>query len=187
MLVDSVMPDITGIDLVEKIRSDTSNQESRIILLAQPGQRLDEEERARLGIACRVQKLATENELLCSIMKTLGIATDADQPDRKTRETLPAREHEQKMRILLAEDDPFNLKLGCRILEKMGHSVTPAANGRDVLRALDENSYDLILMDIQMPIMDGLEATKVIRQRERALGIHTPIVALTGHVMEGDR
>ena len=91
-------------------------------------------------------------------------------------------------RIILAEDDEVNLWAGMKILEKMGHSVTPAANGREVLDHLARQDFDLIFMDIQMPVMDGVEATKAIRQDE-SLGARSsiPIIAMTAYAMTGDR
>ena len=91
------------------------------------------------------------------------------------------------LRILLAEDNPVNQRLAMRILERRGHSVDLASSGREAIEWLDRKSYDLILMDLQMPDMDGLEATALIREREKRSGGRTPIVALTAHTMKGDR
>jgi signal transduction histidine kinase/CheY-like chemotaxis protein/streptogramin lyase len=89
--------------------------------------------------------------------------------------------------ILLAEDHPVNRRLAVLILERQGHRVTSVQNGREALSALEQNSFDLILMDIQMPEMDGLEATLLIREREKGTGRHVPILAMTAHAMKGDR
>ncbi len=91
------------------------------------------------------------------------------------------------LRILLAEDNPVNQKVAVRLLEKVGHTVTVAGNGREALTALQRESYDLVLMDVQMPEMDGLEATSAIRQTEASTGVHLPILAMTAHSMRGDR
>ena len=91
------------------------------------------------------------------------------------------------LEILLVEDNPVNQKVAQRLLEKAGHSVTIAGNGREALAWLVSQPFDLVLMDVQMPEMDGLEATTAIRQRERETGQHLPIVALTAHAMKGDR
>ncbi len=104
--------------------------------------------------------------------------------DSKTRHNLPA--HLLGLRILLAEDNPVNQKVARRMLEKQDHSVTTVANGREALLAFEQRTFDLILMDIQMPEMDGFEATAAIRKRERAVG-HVPIIALTANAMTGDR
>jgi CheY-like chemotaxis protein len=89
--------------------------------------------------------------------------------------------------VLLAEDNPVNQLLITRLLEKRGHSVVVAANGREALAALEEESYDLVFMDIQMPDMDGIEATAAIREKENNSGKHQPVIALTAHAMKGDQ
>src|ERR1035438_539527 len=94
---------------------------------------------------------------------------------------------QRPLRILLAEDNPVNRRLACYMLEKKGHTVLTAQDGLEVLAVLETETVDLILMDVQMPGMDGVEATRVIRAREAAGGYHVPIVALTAHAMSGDR
>ena len=93
----------------------------------------------------------------------------------------------QPLRVLLVEDNSVNQRVAVRLLEKMGHCVAVAGNGREALAALDVESFDLVLMDVQMPEMDGLEATAAIRQREQTTGAHVPILAMTAHNMKGDR
>jgi CheY-like chemotaxis protein len=93
----------------------------------------------------------------------------------------------QELRILLAEDNPVNQQLAMGILAKYGHVVHVAANGREAVDAMERERFDLVLMDVQMPRMGGLEATGIIRQRERQIGRRTPIVAVTAHAMKGDR
>ena len=91
------------------------------------------------------------------------------------------------LRVLLAEDNLVNQRLALRLLEKAGHTVRVAGNGRQALQALERDRFDVVLMDVQMPEMDGMEATAVIRQREKTTGSHLPIIALTAHAMKGDR
>ena len=91
------------------------------------------------------------------------------------------------MRVLLAEDNAVNQMLAVRLLEKQGHQVTVTANGREALAALDRQKFDVVLMDVQMPEMDGFEATTAIRLREQHTGAHLPIIAMTAHAMQGDR
>jgi two-component system, sensor histidine kinase and response regulator len=93
----------------------------------------------------------------------------------------------QPLRILLAEDNFVNQRLACRLLEKRGHSVTVVANGKEALVRLEQEPFDLALMDVQMPEMDGVEATAAIRAREQETGLHLPIIAITAHAMKGDR
>jgi two-component system, sensor histidine kinase and response regulator len=98
-----------------------------------------------------------------------------------------AREPGASLRILLAEDNPVNQRLASRLLEKRGHSVEVAGNGREALEALKKGRFDLMFMDVQMPVMDGFEATAAIRKLEDGSGFRLPIVALTAHAMKGDR
>jgi CheY-like chemotaxis protein len=93
----------------------------------------------------------------------------------------------KRLRVLLAEDNAVNQKVASRVLEKQGHHVTVAANGRQALAALDQATFDVVLMDVQMPEMDGFETTAAIRARERDTGSHLPIIAMTAHAMQGDR
>ncbi len=97
------------------------------------------------------------------------------------------REAQQHQRILLAEDNVVNQVLASRLLEKHGHSVVVVNNGRSALEALDKEKFDLVLMDVSMPEMDGLETVAAIRAREGATGFHMPIIAMTAHAMKGDR
>ena len=94
---------------------------------------------------------------------------------------------EMHLYILLAEDNLVNQKVACKLLERRGHDVTVVNNGAEALSALEQRAFDLILMDVQMPEMDGLEATRQIRGRERSTGIHVPILAMTAHAMKGDK
>ena len=98
-----------------------------------------------------------------------------------------ARELAASLRVLLVEDNAVNQRLASRLLEKRGHSVEVAGNGLEALEALEKESFDLVLMDVQMPVMDGFEATAAIRKKEGGSGIRVPIVALTAHAMKGDR
>jgi len=98
-----------------------------------------------------------------------------------------AREPSSSLRVLLVEDNPVNQRLASRLLEKRGHSVVVAANGLEALEALEKENFDLVFMDVQMPVMDGFETTAAIRKKEKAGGVRLPIVALTAHAMKGDR
>jgi two-component system sensor histidine kinase/response regulator len=91
------------------------------------------------------------------------------------------------LRVLVAEDNLVNQRLVTRLLEKRGHFVVVAGNGQEALEALEKEGFDLVLMDVQMPVMDGFEATAAIRKREEGKGIRVPVVALTAHAMKGDR
>jgi CheY-like chemotaxis protein len=154
-------------------------------MLASAGQRGDAARCRALGVAAYLTKPVSSFQL----RDAMRLALDAN-PDRAaagqliTRHTLPTKEF--GLRILLAEDNPVNQKVARRMLEKRDHLVTVAANGREALVAFERQIFDLILMDIQMPEMDGFAATAAIRQKERE-GQHIPIIALTAHAMTGDR
>ena len=106
-------------------------------------------------------------------------------PVPSLRQAHQAPQH--RLRILLAEDNAINQRLALRLLEKCGHQVAVTTNGREALAALDNGNFDVVLMDIQMPEMDGFEATAAIRSKERIVGTHLPIIAMTAHAMTGDR
>jgi len=139
-----------------------------------------------LGIHAYLTKPITQAELLEAIQLALGTAAREEaQPTLVTRHTL--RESRKQLRILLAEDNAVNQVLAVRLLEKQGHTVTVAGDGRVALAALEKQAFDLVLMDVQMPVMDGFEATAGIRSQEKATGAHIPIIAMTAHAMKGDR
>jgi signal transduction histidine kinase/ActR/RegA family two-component response regulator len=128
---------------------------------------------------------AGQGDLRKAILRPLGTNAAAGQPGSGTAPQVPPPW--RRSRILLAEDNPVNQKLAVRLLEKQGHTVATAVNGREVLAALEGGTFDLVLMDVQMPEMDGLAAAAAIRQREEATGGHLPIVAITAYAMQGDR
>jgi len=123
----------------------------------------------------------------------LGVVTDTPaeiaEQTRKLAMMVAGAHPEQaaNLRILLAEDNPVNQRLATKLLEKRGHQVTVTATGRGAFERVQEDKFDVVLMDVQMPDMDGLEATALIREWEKNRGRHTPIVALTAHSMKGDR
>jgi CheY-like chemotaxis protein len=126
-----------------------------------------------------------QSELLDAIMTALGGTLRDKEPAGKSQGVqVPST---RPLRILLAEDNAVNQMLAIRLLEKRGHDVTVTSNGQEALSALENDYFDVLLMDVQMPIMDGFEATAAIRARERLTGAHLPIVAMTAHAMKGDR
>jgi two-component system, sensor histidine kinase and response regulator len=133
--------------------------------------------------ATLVTKPIKPSELLAAVRAALAGSAGA-QPAAAPPAAVPARE---RLRVLLVEDNPVNRKLAVHVLEKDGHSVVAAENGEIALGVLESSTFDLILMDVQMPKMDGIEATRAIREKERVSGAHVPIIALTAHAMAGDR
>ena len=185
VLVDAQMPDMDGFALAERIRQNPGLATATIMMLTSAGRPGDAARCRALGIAAYLIKPIRQSELLDAILIALGRPS---APPLVTRHTL--REARRKLHVLLAEDNRVNRELVVRWLEKWGHSVVTAHNGREVLAALDapsSQSFDLILMDVQMPDMDGFEATGAIRTREKETGKHLSIVALTAHAMKGDR
>jgi two-component system, sensor histidine kinase and response regulator len=186
MLVDCHMPDIDGFMLVEQLQQRPEYRELVTMMLTSGGQRGDGQRCKELGIAAYLIKPVLQSDLLDALLRVLGPRPDDTQPMRLvTRHSL--REGRLPLRVLLAEDNAINQRLAVRLLEKEGHSVVVAGDGMKALEALERQQFDLILMDVQMPVMDGVETTAAIRQRESASGEHIPIVAMTAHAMAGDR
>jgi CheY-like chemotaxis protein len=137
-------------------------------------------------VAAYLTKPVRQSVLLDAIRTVLAMPDHSVEPPALvTRHSL--RETQRPLRVLLAEDNRINQLLAVRLLEKRGHSLVVADNGREAIRALERERFDMILMDIQMPEMDGLEAAAEIRKKEKGTGRHVPIVALTAHAMQEDR
>ena len=187
ILTDFMMPGMDGLTLVEQLRRLPSLAgEPKIVVLTSAGQRGDAARCRELGVAAYLTKPLGQSELLDCIVRVLGASCAGTRPAALvTHHAL--REQKRKLHVLLAEDNPVNKKLAARLLEKNGHRVTVANNGREALAALDQETFDVVLMDVQMPEMDGFEATAAIRVRERSTGGHLPIVAMTAHAMHDDR
>ena len=156
------------------------------MMLTSAGQRGDAARCRELGIAAYLTKPINQSELLEAIRIALGARSQKEpRPVLITRHTL--RESRQRLQILLAEDNAVNQVLAVRLLEKRGHTVTVVENGKEALAALQQQPFDLLLLDVQMPEMDGFEVTAVIREREKATGAHVTIIAMTAYAMEGDQ
>jgi CheY-like chemotaxis protein len=139
----------------------------------------------QLGVASYLRKPIKQSELFDSIMLAFGISRPEDEVLEKP--AAPAASRVGPLRILLAEDSLVNQKLAVAVLEKRGHQVVVANNGREAVAMLERHDFDLVLMDVQMPEMDGFEATDAIRAKERRTGRHMPIIAMTAHALKGDR
>ena len=184
VIADAQMPEVDGCTLIERIKQDPQLAGVPIILTSsgQPGDAADCRE---LGVSAYLTKPIGEAELLEAILQVLGERESAGQSQSITRHS--SNETRRNFRILLVEDNPVNQLLGARLLQTRGHSVVGAVSGRQALAALEKETFDLVLMDVQMPEMDGLEATAAIRDMERTSGKHLPIIAMTAHAMRGDR
>jgi len=146
-----------------------------------------------LGAEAYLIKPVRRNELLETILRVLAAKPPMADPVATWRESVRGLGRELrsqssgKLHVLVAEDNIINQKYILNLLEKEGHSAVVVGNGREALAALERESFALVLMDLQMPEMDGFEATSSLRARERFTGIHTPIIAVTAHAMSGDR
>jgi len=186
VLLDAHMPNADGFALAEYLRDHPDFTQPHIIMLTSGGLRGEAARCRELGIRAYLTKPVRSVHLLQAISTVLGRTSDPETAAPFiTQHSL--RENRPPLRILLAEDNLVNQRLACRLLEKRGHRVTVVSTGTAALDAHAAASFDLILMDVQMPEMDGLEATAAIRMRERASGTHIPIIAMTAHAMSGDR
>jgi two-component system sensor histidine kinase/response regulator len=187
ILLDAQMPGMDGFMLAERIRAHPEWGVATVMMLSSAGQPGTTARRRELGIATHLTKPVKQADLFKAILAALGegvserTASAGDQPGS------PARATPHVLRILLAEDNPFNQKLALGLLGREGHSVVVVDNGAEAVAAMEHETFDLVLMDVQMPDMDGFQATAAIRQREVATGRHTPILAMTAYAMKGDR
>ncbi len=185
VLLDLQMPHMDGFEVGRRIREDPNNADLQIMMLTSVGMRGDSERCKDMGISGYLVKPVKQSELLDGIMLAM------DRPEVEngpviTRHTI--QEARRRLRVLVAEDNPVNQKLAIKILEKRGHLVSVVSNGQEAIDVSKEEHFDLILMDVQMPDLDGYEATGHIRNREKEEGGgHIPIVAMTAHAMKGDR
>ena len=184
ILSDVNMPEMSGYDFIEQVRAESEFDRVQIVVLTSGGRPGDEELRAQLRIAQRLMKPAKQSELFDAIVTALGVScpevgltADVEIFDDRLRD----------LRVLLVEDNVINQKLAVGVLVQHVKTVTIANNGLEAIQALESGEFDVVLMDVQMPVMDGLEATRKIREREAQTGGHIPIVAMTAHAMKGDR
>jgi CheY-like chemotaxis protein len=185
MLLDAQMPGMDGFAVVEKIKQDSRLAVPAVIMLTSAGYRGDGARCRELGIKGYLIKPVKRSDLLEAIHAVLGLQIRIEASSSLV--TLHSlRENRRRLRILLVEDNRTNQVLAMRLLEKRGHEVIVAGNGEEALEAIEKQAFDLILMDVQMPGMDGLQATQAIRKDERNSGKHIPIVAMTAHAMVGD-
>ncbi len=190
ILLDCNMPVMDGFEFTKRMKDSSNLDGATIMMLTSSGQRGDAIRCRELGISAYLTKPVKQSSLLDAIMTVLGKTEpdDAGGVPLVTRHML--RETLRSLHILLAEDNPVNRKIAVAMLEKRGHTVVAAENGKEAVYAFEnqnEQPFDLILMDVQMPEMDGLEATALIREKEKGSGGHIPIIALTAHAMKRDR
>ena len=185
ILLDVAMPGLDGFDVLEHIQRQPGVARPTILMLSSRSRRGDVARSRELGAAAYLIKPIKPSELLNAIMTALLHALEGNEP-RVPTPLESAIEEERPLRVLVAEDNAINRLVAVRILEKAGHSVEVAVNGQEALDVLDRGDFDLILLDVQMPLMDGFEATARIRAKEQSTGRHLPIVAMTAHAMQRD-
>jgi len=191
VLTDVHMPEMDGFELVKRIH-DSPELVQPVILMLTSGDRSDDLSRCRkLGVSSYLTKPVRRAELRSAILSAIARDTSlvAVRPalNGAAADRTPTGTHSSSLHILLTEDNAVNQRVALRILQKAGHSVAIAENGKVALRMLAEQPFELILMDLQMPEMGGFEATALIREKEKRTGRHIPIIAMTAHAMAGDR
>jgi two-component system sensor histidine kinase/response regulator len=185
VLLDAQMPEMDGFALASQVRQNPRLAGATIMMLTSAGQRGEAARCRELGIAVYLIKPIRKSELLEAMLAALGKSPAANSSATLiTRHTLLA--DRRKLQILLAEDNFVNQRLAVRLLERRGHNVTVAADGGEALALLKHSKFDLVLMDVQMPVMDGFEATAAIRLQEASSGSRLPIIAMTAHAVQGD-
>jgi signal transduction histidine kinase/CheY-like chemotaxis protein len=184
VLLDHMMPDMDGITVAERIRRAPELAGAIILMLSSADFRVSAERCKELGIALCLTKPIKESELLEAILQAFG---PGGPRARAAAPPAPLKRTARPLRVLVAEDNPVNQRVAQAVLEQRGHIPVLAANGREAVAALEREAFDIVLMDIQMPEMDGFQATAEIRAREEATGTHIPILAMTAHALQGDR
>jgi len=183
-LLDVQMPHMDGFEVAEKICGTVTQVSATVMMLTSEGQPGHAARCRELGVASYLMKPVSQSELLDAIMTALGEPL-SESTSLITRHSL--RETRRKLHLLLAEDNAVNQKLAVRVLEKMGHQVTVANNGVEAVQHWQNGKFDAILMDVDMPEMNGYEATQRIRQLEQNTAQHIAIIAMTAHAMQGAR
>ena len=185
------MPEMDGFDLADRIKN-APNLADVIILMLTSGEKRGDIQRCReLGVSAYLMKPVCRAELHAAIVKSMRASSENGSENKRAAQlsqiSMRMAPEALRSRILLAEDNVVNQLLASRILEKGGHSVVVVSSGKAAMAALQHETIDLVLMDVQMPEMDGLEATMAIRKDEIGRNRHIPIIAMTAHAMTGDR
>ena len=190
MITDAYMPEMDGFTFVEELRKINGAKCDTIMLLGSGGFRGDAARCRELGVAAYLSKPIGRTELHAAILAVVGrqsSAADSSPAALVTRHSLREAGVTRAYKILLAEDDRVNQLLAVRLLRRLGHQVELASDGRETIAALAKQRFDVVLLDIQMPLMDGFEVISRIREEEKQTGAHLPVIAMTAHALTGDR
>jgi len=190
VILDHMMPEMDGEALGRAIKTDPALKETVLVMLTSWGRRGDAARMKEIGFSAYLTKPVKHSQLFDCLVTVLGEEPGRAKEDKKpplvTRHSLA--EAKRRVRILLVEDNIVNQKLATRLLEKMGYRSDAVGNGREAVEALEMAPYDVVLMDVQMPEMDGYEATRLIRDpQSKVRNHHVPIIAMTANAMKGDR
>ena len=185
-LLDMQMPQMNGIEVAHLVRADRAVRQTAMILLTSMVYKQNDPELQRVGFAACLNKPIKQSQLFDVMNETVNQVEDLLVETAPVPDTNPNLTPQRKAKILLVEDNVVNQRLALKVLQRSGHEVSAVSNGRLACEAVDHAKFDLILMDVQMPEMDGYEATAAIRARQGTM-THTPIVAMTAHAMAGDR
>jgi signal transduction histidine kinase/DNA-binding response OmpR family regulator/HAMP domain-containing protein len=190
LLTDLHMPGMDGFELVAAVRARAGLATLPVLMLTSSAAPGDQERSQAVGVAARLLKPVKQSLLLDAIMRVMSGATERGaQPTPAARQgtAAPVETTRPSLRVLLAEDNPVNVKFALKLLERAGHQVQVAGTGKQAVELWQSQPFDLVLMDVQMPEMDGLDATRAIRTLEQARDARTPIIAMTANAMAGDR
>jgi CheY-like chemotaxis protein len=185
VLLDSQMPEIDGFALAKEIQSHPDLAGATIMMLTSADQMGDAVRSRKFGISAHLVKPVNQAELLNTIRNTLQKGAPETKPVPAVR-NIP-RIVSDRCKVLVVDDNVVNRTVAFRLLDREGYAVTLAGDGRAALAALEEDRFDVVMMDVQMPEMDGFEATIAIRNKEKITGEHVPIIAMTAHALKGDQ
>jgi signal transduction histidine kinase/DNA-binding response OmpR family regulator len=183
-LIDGHMPKMDGFELAKSISQDKRHSDLKVVILTSACRREDADRCRKLGLSASLSKPIKQSELFDVIISIMG--EPSMKGSRGARPRKKDRTKQARLRVLVAEDNDVNQLVAKRIFEKLGHKVTVVDNGREAVSAVQSRQFDLVAMDVQMPVMDGLDATVAIRAWEEKIGTHVPIIAITAHAMKGD-
>jgi PAS domain S-box-containing protein len=189
IILDAQMPNMDGMEVARRIRDEPKIASTRIVMLTSSERRLGAEEARQLGISASLTKPVRQSRLFDAIATSMGTSagTRVKEEVRTTSPNSSIEKSASRVYVLVVEDNPVNQKVAAKMLERLGYRADVVANGLEAIEALSRVPYAAVLMDVQMPEMDGYEATAEIRRREAGQNRHTPIIAMTANAMQGDR